>query len=371
MKVLLLSCNTGEGHNSAATAVSETLEAHGIECNIKNAFDFISDTMSELISKGHVFVYRNMPHVFGAGYKIEEKYPPRMFYRKMARGAMPLYKYLKVGEYDTVICSHIFAAMMLTECRHRCKADVKAYVIATDYTCSPGLNMLDMDGYFIPHKRLVPEFVSKGIPADKIVVSGIPVSQRYFSEKTQAQSRASLGLDDADDVVLLSCGSMGCGPMYELTHRLLSVLGGNARLCVVCGSNKKLYDELMPACEDKRLILEGYTSKMFDYMNSADVFITKPGGLSTTEAMALGIPLVFVNAVPGCESRNLSFMTEIGYAVTAKTTVEIAELVKKLVDQKSLSSPKTEQWRVCACENGAECIYGHIVGGGGKCAEKT
>lgn len=373
MKVLILSCSTGEGHNSAGNAVSEYFKASGIQCDIVNAFNFVSQPLSEFLSKGHVFVYRNMPRLFGVGYKIEEKYPPKSFYRKMAKGAPALAKYIRIGEYDAVICSHIFAAMMLTECRHNFGCGAPAYLIATDYTCSPGANMLDMDAYFIPHEKLAAEFADKGIPSERIVPSGIPVSQKFFSAKPKAQSREELGLPADSSIILLSSGSMGCGPMGELTQKLLDKADYGTKICVICGNNKKLYDELLPLCRDSRLVLEGFTLKMYDYMNSADVYITKAGGLSSTEAVALGVPLVFVAAVPGCESYNISFLTSNNCAVTADSADKITELALDIVKNRTAYSEKFSKGQKSIAGNGAKNIYDYVINDsyGRKNAEKT
>lgn len=361
MKVLVLSCSTGEGHNSAGNAVIEYFSSKNISCNMINAFNFVSDVLSEFLSRGHVFAYRNIPRIFGVGYKIEEKYPPKSFYKKMSKGASALYEYIKKGGYDVVICSHIFAAMMLTECKRQFKCGAASYLIVTDYTCSPGVNLLDMDAYFIPHKQLTDDFTAKGIPVGRLVASGIPVSQKFFSGKTKADSRRELGLEQDSDVILLGGGSMGCGPMYELTRRLLDTIHYSCQLCVICASNRRLYSELQALTKDKRLVLTEFTPKMFDYMNSADVYITKPGGLSTTEAVSLGLPLVFIDAVPGCESYNLSFMTENGCAVTAKDADLITELVCDILKDKESARLKFLENRKNIISNGAENIYNYVL----------
>jgi processive 1,2-diacylglycerol beta-glucosyltransferase len=366
MKVLVLSCSTGEGHNSAGNAVLEYFTNKNVPCDMINAFSFVSDMTAKVLSHGHVFVYRNMPRLFGAGYRLEEKYPPKSFYKKMAKGAPGLYDFIQSGGYDTVVCSHIFAAMMLTECKRQFAADVLAYLLITDYTCSPGVNMLDMDAYFIPHELLCAKFADNGVDTARVVPSGIPVSQRFFSKKPKELSRRELNISENADVVLLSSGSMGCGPMDELARCLLRSLSSNAQLCVVCGSNRRLYAELEPLTKDKRLSLAGFTPKMFDYMNSADVYITKAGGLSTTEAVTVGVPLIFMDAVPGCESYNLSFMTENGCAVTADSVEGIAALTCDILKDKEKALKVFLKGREKIVKNGAENVYNYIIGRHGR-----
>ena len=359
MKVLILSCNTGEGHNSAAAAVNEYFSLCGDTCVTENALAFVSNNLSDLMSKGHVFVYRNMPKLFGAGYKIEEKYPPKAFYKAMAKGADNLHKYITENQYDAVICSHIFAAMILTECRKKLELKTPCYLITTDYTCSPGVNMLDLDAVFIAHETLKSEFIEKGVNCP-LIASGIPIAQKFFSDTPRKESRESIGISPDSNMVLLSCGSMGCGPIHDLTESLLESLHHSTELCVVCGNNKKLYAELEPFTANSRLHLTGFTDKMYDYINAADVYITKPGGLSTTEAITVGVPLVFVDAVPGCESYNLDIMTESGCAVTAPDVNGLVKVVCDILKDKETSRLAYSSNQKRFVKNGAVCIRNFI-----------
>ena len=117
MKVLILSCNTGGGHNSAAAAISEYFEKMGSRCDIVNALDFLPKARAELISRGHVLAYKYAPKLYGAGYRIGERIPQSHLYEQNAKGADELCRKLFSGSYDVVISVHIFAAMMMTELR--------------------------------------------------------------------------------------------------------------------------------------------------------------------------------------------------------------------------------------------------------------
>lgn len=366
MRFLILSCNTGEGHNSCGRAIKEYFEANGAYCEIRDALSFWSNQSSKIISKGHIFVYRNLPKVFGASYRFEENHPPKtgqdsLIYDILKNGCSKLYDYLLNEKYDGVISVHPFSAMMMTEIKKTKKISVPLYFVATDYTCSPGVNETDCDLYFIPHKDLIAEFVLSGIMREKIVASGIPVAQNFYLCLDKENAKKHLCLKPDERLVLLSCGSMGCGPIKELTEKLPDLLPSGVRLVVICGSNRRLYTALTKNGVRKNLTVIGYTSRMPLYMDAADLILTKPGGLSSTEGATKHKPMVFVNAVPGLETRNLNFFVERGFALSGGSVGEIIDIVNNCMmfnsDLEKVSGKIAENFS----EMGAKIIYESIL----------
>jgi len=328
MKLLILSCNTGGGHNAAAAAICKYFEAHGHCGRVVNTLDFLPKSTAELISRGHDFAYRHIPLIYGAGYRYEEKHASVPFYEQTLRGAEGLREYLTDYPADAVICVHVFSAMMMTELRHNWQLRLPTYFVATDYTCSPGVSDLDMDGFFIPHSRLLDEFTAAGIPAEKLYATGIPVDEAFAREENRCAARDALHLSGEGHVVLLAAGSMGCGPIRTLALRLEHMLGNMDQLVVVCGKNRMLYRDLsFFFSQNSRVRVVGYTREMPLYMHACDLIVTKAGGLTTAEAVAAGVPLLYLNAVPGCESRNIAFMTRWGYALAAEDELHLPGLL--------------------------------------------
>lgn len=141
MKVLLFSCSTGGGHNSAAAALAQELEARRVENRTYDALQFLPKSTADLISHGHDFAYRYAPKIYGAGYRREEKHPSSLFYEQSIRGIGPLYEELIDQAPDAVICVHLFPAMMMTELRCSYGVRIPTYFVATDFTCSPGVGI--------------------------------------------------------------------------------------------------------------------------------------------------------------------------------------------------------------------------------------
>ena len=248
MRILILSANTGEGHNSAARALKEYIEAQGSSCEIEDGLNYIGKSSNKLICKSHIFLYRSLPKVYGAGYRFEEEQSRRKNYqqvlsaqvrrnrwRKLPRCKRSLRALLCSGNYDAVICTHVFAARLVSELRLSGEVDLPAFFLATDYTCSPGVNQLDADAWLIPHPRLIPEFASYGIPEAKLIPSGIPVRRVFLERKDPLQARRELNLPEGRPIAVISCGSMGAGQMGRMVSVLVKAIPEDALLVATSG----------------------------------------------------------------------------------------------------------------------------------------
>ncbi len=356
MRVLILSANTGGGHNSAAAALGEQLQKMNIEYTIADTLAYISEKVSDFVSWWHSYLYRRMPKAFGIGYRYEEKHSPRFMYDQCAKGAAMLNEAIVVGEYDAVLCVHIFSGMMMTAVREKYGNFIPCYFIATDYTCSPGGSEIRVDGYFIPHRMLLGEFVRNGISADKLYATGIPVRSDFYTVEEKAEARRALQLPQEGKMVLLSCGSMGCGKMEKAAKKLADQLPPDAYLVVLCGNNTKTYEALQPYLSD-RLYAVSFTKDIARYMSAADIYITKPGGLTTSEAIVKQTPMIFINAVPGCETRNFDFLIQCGVASGAKNWKHVISQVNAALQKPEiLEHQKAAMRQFHTVHNTAEAI---------------
>ena len=333
MNVLLLTCSTGGGHNATAAAIGAAAETRGGVWQAVNVLDFLPESTAEFITRGHDFSYRHMPKLYGVGYRFEEKHPPVFLQERIVRGAPQLAEAIAAIRPDAIVSVHVFASMMVTELRRTGQLSLPACFVATDYTCSPGVGQLDADVFFIPHEDLRPEFEAAGVPAGRIVVSGIPVRSVFAPADDREALKRSLGIENGGRLLVMAGGSMGCGPIPQIATLLHPRLEEKDRLVVVCGSNKAMYRRLRAVFRrSKRVQILGYTRDMARLVRAADLLITKAGGLSTTEAVAAETPILYINAVPGCESRNLQFMTARGYAAAGKHAWDVAEQAELLLD---------------------------------------
>ena len=337
MRVLILSCNTGEGHNSAARAIKEHFDEAGIYCEITDSLAFFSKKASNFISKWHVRLYKKAPLLFGLGYKAAEitdsRHKRSMLYETICKGARKLIVKIKEGDFDTVVCTHPFSAMTLTRAitKYRLKLD-KTYFVSTDYTCSPGVGYSKLDHYIIPHESLCDDFTSHLIPKEKLFAGGIPVSKRVHTSLSKDESKRELGIPESKRVILLMCGSMGCGPMKVIARNVARQLKDNEYFVIICGSNRKLYQSLRYLDDPGSVRVLGFTKNVPSYMNSADLLLSKPGGLSTTEAAENHLPMILIDAVAGCETHNMNFWVNNNMARTEEKVEDLCLLVRHLLD---------------------------------------
>ncbi len=350
MKILILSCNTGEGHNSTARAIKHEAESRGAAVEVWDALSFWPKATNSLICQGQEFLYKNLPVIFGIGYRFFEKFSEKEN-QKRARGkkqaaafsplaknpSEKLHKAITEGAFDAVICTHIFASLMVTEYRKIYGREQPTYLVATDYTCSPGANFSDVEGCFIPAEGLKEEFISLGVREELIIPAGIPVREEFYNSVGKDEAKKALGLPDGKRIVLLMSGSMGCGPIEKTVEAIVSRLPEDCLLVAVCGKNEKLLSKLTELADkfSGKLHPVGFVSKISLYMDAAELVVTKAGGLSSTEAGVKNLPTVFIDAIPGLESHNRDYFVKNGYGVCESDPCGTAEAIKKLLDNET------------------------------------
>ncbi len=368
MNVLILTCHTGEGHNAVAAAIQEVVEKNAVPCETVDALSFLSESVSVMVSKGHTFLYRRMPGVFRRGYRLAENHreifePGTATNQFFSLGAKKLYEYCRAGAYDTILCTHAFAALMLTMVKQNYPLTAKTAFVATDYTCSPSAEQEELDWCFIPDPMVAGEFRLCGINPDTILSSGIPVRQKFFLEGDKAAAKTALGIPAAHTHLVMMCGSMGCGPMKKLAKKLTRQLGDDQDLTIVCGNNKKLYRKLSHLLHSHpRVHLLGFTRDIPLLLDSADLYLTKPGGISTTEAAVKQVPMVLVDAVAGCETHNMHYFVCRGCAVAARDPHELCALCVSLMGNEDARRRMTAAFDSVNRQNGAQYIYDFMKG---------
>ncbi len=358
MKILVLSCNTGQGHNSAANAIIEHFTLKGDECVPFDALEFLSKKFSEFICSWHIRLYRYAPVIFNTGYDFSERHPvfakDTPVYTILSSGVKKLEKFVCAGEFDGIICTHPFASLMVTEMLDRyTHKNLKTANVSTDYTCCPGVSETKLDAYFSPHKALTQEFIDCGVDENKIYPSGIPIKKTFLTRTEKAAAKAKFNILPEQKHVLMMCGSIGCGPMAELVDTLSRRLPKDVVLTVGCGKNEKLkarIDKLN--APNVRAI--GYTNEVSLLMDSADLYLTKAGGISTTEACFKGLPMVFIDAVSGCEAHNRRFFEPLGFGFAASEDDSTTDVCMKVLfdsDKLSKTSEKmVKEFNTDPCE---------------------
>ena len=337
MNILILTCNTGGGHNAVAAALTESFQRLGADCRVLDGLSFISQKASKFVSRWHTRLYRHHPRLYKAGYMTAEEEDGRAVpknnpvERYLERGARRLSRYLQAERPDAVVCVHVIPALMVTALRRRGGADMPFCFVATDYTCSPTVGSCTPDICVIPHEELAPDFIRCGMAAETLLPAGIPVRQVFTAPADRSAARRELSLPAEGRHVLLMSGSIGCGPMTELARQLNELLPEGDFATVLCGSNRQmLYAIQMRSL--LRVQAVGFTSRVAQYMDSADLLVSKPGGISITEAACKGVPMLLADLVGGCETRNQAFFSAHGWAASCDTDAIADSALSLLAD---------------------------------------
>lgn len=345
-KVLILTCSTGEGHNSAARALESTLKARGIPCLIQDPVSFQSERMQHAVSSLYNNMIKKTPSVFGAIYKLGDAYAasnlPSPVYWANAQYAAPLKKFILENGFDTVICTHLYGMEVMTAIGKDESFPVSCYGVLTDYVCIPFIGDSDLDGYFVPCPQARDALVRKGIASEKIFLSGIPVDPAFSRRMDQAQARTKLSIPADQKMFLVMTGGVGCENMLGLCREMTRRLKDDGTIYVLTGKNENLKRKLDEKyASEPRIKTVAFTRDVPVYMAAADVVLSKPGGLSSTEAAVANIPLVHIHAIPGCETYNANYYNDNGIAMLARSDEEAAEFASLL----AYDSLRSEQMR--------------------------
>ncbi len=370
MRVLILTCNTGGGHNAVAAALAESFRRLGVSSDTEDGLSFISQKASRFVSKWHTRFYRRYPKLYKAGYMsaendAESNDRDNPVYRYMARGARRLDRAIQDGGYDAVVCVHVIPAMMMTELRRQHETGPVFCFVATDYTCSPTVGGCTPDVCVIPHEELAEEFVSCGIARETLLAAGIPVRAVFRERGDRAAARSELALPPEGRHIVLMSGSIGCGPMADIAAELEKRMEQGDFASVLCGSNRQMLYALRRR-GFRRVEAVGFTNRVHRYMDSADVLVSKPGGISITEAGTRGTPLLLADMVGGCETRNQEFFHARGWAETCQPE-DMADAALALLDRperrQALVAQQHRDFDGLAADRVAQAVYDRCRGG--------
>ena len=345
MDALILSCGTGGGHDAAGRAIAEELSCRGHRVAMLNPYTLHSTALAERINRVYITMAQKAPELFGLVYHAGQLYRKLPFRSPVyfANGAMVpvLQAYLEHHHTDVILMPHVFPAEILTNMKQRGLEIPATIFVATDYVCIPFTEETDCDAYVIPSETLAEDFVNRGIPAEKLHPLGIPTSCSFRTGESKAAARERLGLEPDRPYVLVTGGSMGGGKIARVIDFLLSCAKElpQTGFLIICGSNERLAQQLRRMQLPNVTVL-GYTNEMAGYMRAADLLITKPGGLSSTEAAVSGIPMVQTAAIPGCETTNAAFFSQHGMslacAASKKDLRKAMELLGDLPRQEAM-----------------------------------
>lgn len=341
-KILIFYGSYGGGHKSAANAVKQYIENHYENKEVK-VFDCIEEA-SKIINKITVSAYnkitRSAPWLWKKVYFNSEK----GFLSKVSNGTNKLltkrfYNLIEKENPSTIICTHMFASQMCGILKRKGKLKCKVSTILTDYEIhNQWLQEYKyIDNYFVAHNGMKESMVKKGIDEDKIFSFGIPMSERFLEKFNREEIFKEFNLvEDKKTILFFGGGAMGLGK--ERTCQILEVLAKvfvNIQIVAISGKNEemnKAFKKIVEATNsvDRIKVLE-FTNKVPELMSISNLVITKPGGLTTTESLASGLPIIVINPLPGQEEANALFIEKREAGVWLKKDDNIEEVLGKVI----------------------------------------
>lgn len=353
MKILVLTCNTGGGHNSCARYIKQEFNNYNIECDVKDYMEIVGSKASALAEKLYLDSTKGKGNVFKNIYKLGELYDkmsiPSPVYGLNRLVKDKLYNYIKDNGYTLAIGTHVFPCLTLTAIKK--EYPIKFINVATDYECIPFWDETNPDLFVIPSEKLKDRFVQKGIKEEVLYPIGIPVASNFFL------TSGDIGLN-GKDIVLITSGSMGFGEIIDTVKKIL--INIDCYIVVVCGTNEKVRKELEEIDNDN-LIVKGFINNLNEYIKASSVVVAKPGGLTTTEVVMMRKPLVHMLPIPGVENYNAQFFAENKMSLRANTIDEVVTHVKALLNDKKLQQELIENQKKLINDKSAKDLVTYIL----------
>ncbi len=335
MRVLILTITTGQGHNQVAKNLDKCLTECGAQTLSLDVFEYISSGLKEIVSYGYLMSTKRLPKVYGKAYRMAEKRDTenkesrtlKITSNIMAKKVAKL-----VNRYmpDVIICTHVFAAMLVSSIKTNLENKPKSVGIVTDFTIHPYWEETELDYYITATDLLTNQAIKKGISKEKVLPIGIPIAAKFAHSVDKKESRQILGIDDKRTVLVMS-GSMGYGKFGRMIKKL-DESNSDFQIISVCGHNQKLKKEIDRMNLKHKIYNFGFSDKVDLFMDAADCIITKPGGLTTSEALAKKLPIIMANPIPGQEDRNVEFLLNNGAAVKISSTFPVDEALYQLFE---------------------------------------
>ena len=312
-KVLILSAAVGAGHLRAAEAVEKAFRLENAAAEIKNidVLNYTNPLFRRLYGKAYLDMVNRMPEVLGWMYDSLDK-PWENERRRLALDRLntqPLIKFLKNYQPDVAVCTHFLPAEIISWLKAKKKIEFPQAIVVTDFDAHAMWLCHHYEQYFVALEETKIHLEKLGIPAEKLTVSGIPIDPIFAENKDKRAMREKFGLAPDKLTILVSAGGFGVGNVENLLFALAH-LNTPAQILAICGRNEELKTKLEKLARAKlnnekiTFVPVGFTKEMDEYMSAADLIVGKPGGLTTSEALAKNLIFVIVNPIPGQEERN-------------------------------------------------------------------
>lgn len=360
MRLLVMSVRAGYGHHSTGKAIIEQFEKNGYECEMLDIFDYINRHLGNSIQDGYLLSTKYLSETYGKVYgRLTKKDEPYDRFSITALLSSLVSKKLEsfVTEFapDVIIGTHSYAGVVMSILSERGVVRCPTVGVVTDFTVHPFWESTFLDYYVIPDMLLSCEMNRKGIQNSKLLPIGIPIRSQFAVKGDKQEARKSLNIEDKT-TILVMMGSMGYGNIKKTLIEMDSYDADFQILCV-CGSNKKAKADIEEYEWRKKIYAYGFVDNVDVMMDASDFIVSKPGGLTTSETLAKGLPMITMNPLPGQEDRNLNFLVNNGAAIMVNETYTISEALHQLLSCEWRRSLMCESVKHLGKPNAAAELY--------------
>ena len=335
-KILLMYITLNSGHHRASLAIENALRqiSPSIEILNINAFGYTNPILEKVINRTYAEVIKTKPEVWEYLYDNPKVLKSVQGLREVIHkyNSKRLKKLLEDFKPDAVVCTQAFPCGMIADYKRKLNLRLPLVGVLTDNAPHSYWIFRDVDYYVTPSDISKERFVKNGVSAEKIKSYGIPIDLKFGKSHDRNTACKSIGLDPELPTVLIMGGSQGLGPVKNIAT-ILENIEIPFQLIVICGTNKRLKNNLSKrsARYKKRMLVFGHVENVDEIMEMSSIIITKPGGLTTAEALSKDLPMIIAHPIPGQETKNTEFLLQQGVALKAEDNEDIAVLVQELL----------------------------------------
>ncbi len=361
-KILIFYASFGGGHLSAANSIKQCIDENfeGYETSLVDCLLYVNKPINKISTIAYKEMAKKFPWAWGEVYSHSQR-GPMAHISSTANNLMAkkLLKLLREYAPDVVISTHPFGSQMVSYLKRKALVDCKLATIMTDF--APHEQWLvgkeQVDYFFVSHEKMRQELIDDNIPAEKVFATGIPISKRFLMTYDRAQVMNSFNLNlDKKVILLFGGGEFGLG--REQTLKILKSFITHStqhQIVAISGKNEKMkesFEKLVEELHSENMVrVLPYTTQVPELMSIADFVVTKPGGLTSTESLVSGLPMVLINPIPGQEEENAQFLESAGVGIWLHSKENYDEIITELLNDENKLNQMRKNTELLAKKN--------------------
>ena len=339
-KVLVLYATAGIGHKKASMAIKaafDELNLSDVEVKLEDALDYTNSFFKWAYLKAYLLMVNKLPKVWGFMYYLTDNFYANLIISKMRRlnnwlNSGKLAKYLMDEKPDVVISTHFFASEVISELKKAGRVKCKLLTVVTDYRLHSWWVADATDMYVVAGQDACDDLVKWKVPAEKIKILGIPIEPIFTKKLDKAKILKDAGLKEGVFTILAIGGGFGVGPIEDII-KAVGNIAHPIQIITICGHNEELVKRLdaLKSSMKAKIKICGFVNNVYEYMDAADLLISKSGGITVSESLAKELPMVIIAPIMGQETRNSDYLISHGAAVKIVKPSDLKEVVEDLI----------------------------------------